>query len=79
MASQSDVDAITAELGSVATDLASTQVTLQAELDALAAANPNVDVTALKAAADALDPSVQKLATLVPDPVAPSDPAPPLS
>jgi hypothetical protein len=86
MATQSEVDAITAELGTVATDLASGQVTLQAEIDSLAAANPAVDVTALKEAADALDPAVQKLASLVPDPATTTpvdptnpDPAPPLS
>lgn len=67
MASQADVDAITAELGQVSTDLVTAQTTLQAEIDALAAANPTVDVTALKAAADELDPAVQKLSGLVPD------------
>jgi len=63
---QSDVDAITAELQTVAADVAkvasdldSSTQTLQAEIDSLANANPALDLTALKAAADALDPSVQ--------------------
>ena len=74
MASQADVDAITAELGQVSTDLSTAQSTLQNEIDNLAAANPQVDVSQLKAAADQLDPAVQKLAGLVPDSAPPVNP-----
>jgi hypothetical protein len=66
MATQAEVDAITAELGTVATDLASASTKLQAEIDALAQANPSLDLTALQAAAAPLDASVQALGNLVP-------------
>jgi response regulator of citrate/malate metabolism len=91
-ASQADIDNLTTELGQVAadvtqvsSDLSASSATLQSEIDSLVAANPGVDVTALKAAADALDPQVQTLdgaakavAGLVPTPAAPAsdDPAP---
>lgn len=68
MATQADIDALATELGTVSTDiqqvstdLSTSTQTIQAEIDKLAAANPTVDVTALKAAADALDPAVKTL------------------
>ncbi len=67
-ASQDQINALTAELGTVSTDLANATAVLQSELDGLVAANPGVDITALQAAADALDPAVQKLAALAPTP-----------
>lgn len=71
MATQADVDAITAAVGQVATDLETARAKLQAEIDTLAAANPAVDVTALQAAVAPLDASVQALGALTPTPPAP--------
>ena len=71
MATQAEVDAITAELGTVSSDLASASSKLQAEIDALASANPSLDLSALKAAADPLDASVTALGNLVPTPPTP--------
>jgi ABC-type transporter Mla subunit MlaD len=68
---QAAIDAITAQLGQVSTDLESARTTLQTEIDNLAAANPGVDVTALQNAAAALDPAVQSLAGLTPTPAEP--------
>jgi len=47
VAAQSDIDAITAELGTALANI-------QAEIAALQAANPALDLSALQAAADAL-------------------------
>lgn len=68
MATQANIDALTATVTQVSADLATAQATIQAELDALAAANPTLDVTALTAAVALLDPEAQKLNALVPDP-----------
>lgn len=64
---QAAIDALTAQSGQVASDLAAARVTLQAELDALAAANPALNLAGLQAAVSALDPSVQALGALKPD------------
>lgn len=85
---QDQINAITAELGTVQTDLqklssdiSTAQSTLQAEIDKLASQTPSVDVSGLQAAADALDPAVQSadaavqaLGNLQPTPPAPPTP-----
>jgi uncharacterized coiled-coil protein SlyX len=73
MATQADVDALTTQVSTVASDLAKAQADIQAELDALSTANPTVDLTALTAAVAGLDPAVQTLGALKPD--APAAPA----
>jgi multidrug resistance efflux pump len=75
MASQADIDALTAELQNVANDLAQTQTVLQSEIDNLADGNPGLDVSALQQAADALDPAVQKLGSITPTPPPTTPPA----
>jgi hypothetical protein len=72
---QADVDALTAQIEQVAQDLIAAQGKLQAEIDALAAANPGVDLTALQAAVAPLDAAVVALGGLAPD--APPEPTPP--
>src|ERR1035437_3194867 len=66
MSTQAQVDALTAELTQVASDLVASSAALQTEIDSLAAANPGVSLTALQAAADALDPAVKAIGALVP-------------
>lgn len=68
MATQAEVDAITEELHTVSADLADTSSKLQAEIDALASANPSLDLSGLQAAAAPLDASVRALGNLVPTP-----------
>lgn len=64
---QGQIDAITAELTTVQTDLGTAQTTLQTEIDSIVQGNPpNLD--ALKAVADQLDPLVQTIAGLKPTP-----------
>ena len=68
---QGQIDQLTAELGTVSTDLqtlsndlGAAKTSIQAELDKLQAeidAGGQVDLTALKAAADSLDPVVQSV------------------
>lgn len=71
---QGQIDAITAELTTVATDLGTAQTTLQTEIDSIVAGNPpNLD--ALTAVAASLDPLVQTVAGLVPTPPADAPPA----
>jgi paraquat-inducible protein B len=72
MATQAAVDALTTELAQVAVDLHTASATLQSEIDALAAANPTLDLSALQAAATPLDGQAQALAALVPTPPAPT-------
>jgi hypothetical protein len=67
-ATQADIDALTAEVNQVATDLGDAQSKLQAEIDALAA--QGVDVTALQAAVQPLDGAVQALGNIGPTPAA---------
>lgn len=67
---QAQVDALTAQIGTVATDLANAGSKIQMEIDALSAANPTVDLTALQAAVAPLDASVQALGALAPTPPA---------
>lgn len=70
MATQADVDAITAEVGQIAADLDADTTKLQTEIDALAAANPSLDLTALQAAVTPLDAKALALGALVPTPPA---------
>ena len=74
MASQQDVDAITTAIGQVETDLKSSSAAIQTELDALATANPSVDLTGLRSAVSGLDPAVQAIGAL--KPLTPQPPAP---
>jgi outer membrane murein-binding lipoprotein Lpp len=81
MATQADIDALTTQVNSVASgltqvgsDLDAAQTKLQAEIDALAQANPSLNLSALQAAVapigDAvtqLDQHAQSLGNLVPD------------
>jgi hypothetical protein len=76
MASQQDVDALTTQVGQVATDLAAAKTALQTEIDQLAAANPTVNLAGLQAAVAPLDAAVQSLGALTPTPPAPPAPGP---
>ena len=76
MSTQAEADAVTAQVTQVSTDLATAKTALQSEIDALSAANPGVDLTALQAAVAPLDAAVVALETLAPTPPAP--PAPPV-
>lgn len=75
MASQEEIDALTAELGQVATDLQSGIAAVQTEIDNLA--SQGVNVTNLKAAADSLDPLAQRVGSLTPTPAPPAPTPPP--
>jgi hypothetical protein len=72
MATQADVDALTTAVDQIATDLTAAQSKLQAEINALAAANPGLDLTALQAAVAPVDAAVQALGALAPSPPAPT-------
>lgn len=66
MATQEQVDALTAAVSKVSGDLATAKTTIQAEIDRLAGEHPAVNLEALTAAVNALDPAVQALDTLAP-------------
>ncbi len=66
MATQADVDALTAELDSVSSDIQTASASIQAEINALAQANPGLDISKLQAAAAPLDAAVQGLGNLKP-------------
>lgn len=70
MSTQADVDAVVVQVGEVAADLATAHTTLQAEIDALATANPAIDVAALQAAVAPLDQAAKDLGAIVPTPPA---------
>lgn len=63
-ATQADIDALTAAVGQVSTDLVSTRDKLQAEIDALA--NAGVDISGLQAAVAPLDDAVKSLGDIKP-------------
>ncbi len=65
-ATQADVDAIATKLGDLKTSLTNADAGIQAEIDALKAANPAVDVTALQAAVNDLSGQVDATTALVP-------------
>src|SRR5581483_361154 len=77
MATQADVDALTASVDQVATDLATARTTLQQEIDSLAQQNPGLDLSALTAAVAPIDQAVQALGALKPDPAPAPTPTPP--
>ena len=66
MATQAEVDTITTEVEKVATDLSTAQTALQTEIDALAAANPTLNLSALQTAVAPLDAAVTALGNLQP-------------
>ncbi len=69
MATQADIDTLTAKLGELKDHLTSADAGIQAEIDALKAANPAVDVSSLQTAVDALSQQVDATSALVPAPV----------
>jgi hypothetical protein len=73
MATQGDIDAITAQLTMLATELAADDSAIQAAIAGIAA--QGVDVTALRAAVDGLSATVDATTALVPAaPAAPTTP-----
>jgi hypothetical protein len=77
--SQADIDALTAQVQQVVSDLEAAKGNLQQELDNLSTANPSVDLTNLRAAVAPLDGAVNALNSLQPTPpaAAPPPPSPP--
>lgn len=69
---QAEIDTLTSDIDQVATDLAAAQTTLQNELNALAAANPQLDFSKLEAAVAPLDSAVKALGALTPQAPAPA-------
>src|ERR1700685_2049345 len=65
--SQTEIDARTAAVGQVASDLEADATTIQAELDKLTEAEPSLDLSALTTAVAALDPKAKALGALVPE------------
>ena len=76
MATQEQVDALTASIAQVSQDLASSSAAIQAELDALKSANPSLDLSALEAAVAPLDDAVKAVGALTPSQPTPPPPAP---
>lgn len=74
MATQADIDQLTQQVTQVQTDLQSSTTEIQAEIDRLAAANPQIDVSALQAAVAPLDDKVKALGQITPTPPAPPAP-----
>lgn len=74
MATQADIDQLTQQVTQVQTDLQSSTTEIQAEIDRLAAANPQIDVSALQAAVAPLDDKVKALGQITPTPPAPPTP-----
>jgi phage shock protein A len=74
MATQADIDALTQQVDQVASDLQTSTAQVQAEIDALSQANPQLDLSALQAAVTPLDDKVKALGQITPTP--PSPPAP---
>lgn len=63
---QSQIDALTAQANQIGTDLDATQTELQNQINALAAANPQLDFSGLEAAMAPLDAHVLALQQLQP-------------
>lgn len=63
-ATQADIDALTAAVGQVSTDLVSVRDKLQAEIDSLA--NAGVDISGLQAAVAPLDENIKSLGDIKP-------------
>jgi hypothetical protein len=72
MTDQAEVDALTTQVTQVGADLAAAKTTLQQEIDALAAANPGINLSGLQAAVTPLDTAAKALAELKPEPTAPT-------
>lgn len=70
MATQADIDALTTQIGTVASDLTKAQTDIQAEIDQLAQQNPALDLSGLTAAVAQLDPAVQAIDQIKPTPPA---------
>jgi prefoldin subunit 5 len=66
MSTQADVDADTAAIAQAQNDLATSVATIQAELNALAAQNPSLNISALTGAIATLDPAAKAVGALVP-------------
>src|ERR1700685_1103328 len=62
--SQTEIDALTAAVGQVASPLEPDATTIQAELDKLTEAEPTLDLSALTTAVAALDPKAKALGAL---------------
>jgi peptidoglycan hydrolase CwlO-like protein len=77
MSTQAEADAIAAELQQENSDLNAAVTGIQAEIDALKAAQPAIDLTALQDQADAVKAAVAAAAALVPAPAPAPTPAPP--
>jgi len=77
MANQAEVDEITAAVNQVKTDLATASANIQNEIDTLAAAQPGIDLTALKSAVAPLDESAVALGNLKALQATPAAPAAP--
>jgi cytochrome c556 len=63
---QADLDALAAALGDLSTKLTSADEGLQAEIDALQAANPSLDLSGVQSALGALSAQVDATAAMVP-------------
>ncbi len=74
-ATQAQVDADTAAIAKIGTDLSASVATIQAELDSLHTGNPGIDLSKLEAALAPLDAQAKAVATLAPQ-AAPPAPAP---
>lgn len=65
-ANQADIDALAVKLGELKDNLTSADAGIQAEIDALKAANPALDLSGVQAAVDALSTQVDATSALVP-------------
>jgi hypothetical protein len=72
MPTQADIDALTAGVEQAASELANAKSVLQAQIDALGAQNPILDLGALQYAVSAHNSAVQDLAALKPEASAPA-------
>lgn len=67
MATQDDINALQTQVQQVGTDLQTSVQTLQSELNQLAAANPDVDLTGLRNAVTTLDEQAKAVGSLAPE------------
>ena|ERR1700761_1943016 len=74
MATQQDIDALTAQVTDLGASLSSDVTAIQDEITALQSANPGVDVSALQAAVQSLSGNVDAVTALAPAAPAPVDP-----
>jgi len=71
-ATQAQVDADTAAIAKIGTDLSASVATIQTELDSLHTGNPGIDLSKLEAALAPLDAQAKAVATLAPQAPAPA-------